>query len=90
MSDPVLFCAVAYAAFLQFMGYHGDVTVYAKDIDSSMYIAETAGDIADELALCGGHEREVALISKLGRQAADQAHALEDRAQRDGTSLRNY
>ena len=57
---------------------------------ASITSSKTAGDIADALALCGGHEREIALISKLGRQAADQAHALEDRAQHDGTPLRNY
>ena len=90
MSDPVLFCAIVYANFVSFMGYHSDLTAYARDIESLDYLVEEAADIADALALCGGHEREIVLIAKLGRQAADQAHALEDRAQHDGTPLRNY
>jgi len=88
MADPVLFCALAYTSFLVFMGYHGDVSVYAKDYASSMYVAEQAGDIADRLARCEGREREAALLAKLGRAAADQAHVQEDRLRRDGPSVR--
>ena len=55
-----------------------------------MYVLETAGDLADRLAACEGRAREIAMLAKVGRQAADQAHALEDRAFRNGTPLRNY
>ena len=90
MADPAVVCALVLARFLQFMDFHGNVTVYAQDYDSSMYVLETAGNLADQLALCEGRAWEIAMLAKIGRAAADQAHALEDRAQHDGTPLRNF
>ena len=38
MSDPVLFCGIVLARFLQFMDFHGNVANYAMDFDASMFV----------------------------------------------------
>ena len=71
------------------MDFHGNVDRLRPDYDSSI-MSWRPPATSPTLALCEGHEREIAMLAKLGHAAADQAHALEDRAQHDGTPLRNF
>ena len=66
MADSAVVCALVLARFLQFMDFHGNVAVYAQDYDSSMYVLETAGNLADQLALCEGRAWEIAMLAKIG------------------------
>ena len=90
MSDPVLFCAIVYASFVRSWATTATSPPMPATSKASTTSSKKPPTSPTQLALCGGHEREIVLIAKLGRQAADQAHALEDRAQHDGTPLRNY
>ena len=90
MVDPVLFCALAYATFLEFADLFSTPAFYEQNVDAAMYVSEMAGDITDRLMACGRYEREIALLARIGRQAAGQAHKLEDQAAHTGTPLRQY
>jgi len=78
MPEPgIVFCAVAYSSFLNFVGYFADTTRYRGERDSLAYLVEEAGDLADALALCQGYAREIAFLEKIGREYARQLHAIE-------------
>jgi hypothetical protein len=81
VADPSPLCALAYASFLSFMTHHGDPTTYAQSYDFAMFIANEATDIANRLEPCEGRSAELALITRIARQAVALAHALEDRPQ---------
>lgn len=78
MIDSAGFCALAYSQYLSFMDFFGNVPSvgagFFDRFESFAYIVEEAGDIADMLGACPGHEADVQAIERVGRAYARILH----------------